>query len=61
MADPGAKEEDLQALRRELGLDKPYVEQYIVFISKLVRGDFGKSFIIAFPSLSCTAKSASLH
>ena len=49
MADPGAKEEDLQALRIELGLDKTYVEQYIVFISKLIRGDFGKSFMYRVP------------
>ena len=49
MADPGAKEEDLQALRIELGLDKTYVEQYIVFVSKLIRGDFGKSFMYRVP------------
>ena len=49
MADPGAKEEDLQALRIDLGLDKTYVEQYIVFISKLIRGDFGKSFMYRVP------------
>jgi peptide/nickel transport system permease protein len=49
MADPGAKEEDLQALRIELGLDKTYIEQYIVFVSKLARGDFGKSFMYRVP------------
>jgi len=49
MADPGAKEEDLQALRKELGLDRTYVEQYIIWISKLVRGDFGKSFMYRIP------------
>jgi len=49
MADPGAKEEDLQALRKELGLDRTYAEQYIVWISKLTRGDFGKSFMYRIP------------
>jgi ABC-type dipeptide/oligopeptide/nickel transport system permease component len=49
MADPGAKEEDLQALRKELGLDKTYVEQYIVWISKLARGNFDKSFMYRVP------------
>lgn len=49
MADPGAKEEDLQALRKELGLDRTYIEQYFVFLSKLVRGDFGKSFMYRVP------------
>jgi ABC-type dipeptide/oligopeptide/nickel transport system permease component len=51
MAEPGAKEEDLQALRIELGLDRTYVEQYAVFITKLTRGDFGKSFIYRIPVL----------
>ncbi|MBM3226516.1 MAG: ABC transporter permease, partial [Candidatus Tectomicrobia bacterium] len=51
MADPGAKEEDLQALRKELGLDRTYIEQYIIFISKLARGDFGKSFMYRVPVL----------
>jgi len=49
MADPGAKEEDLQALRKELGLDRTYVEQYVIFITKLARGDFGKSFMYRIP------------
>ncbi len=51
MADPGAKEEDLQALRVELGLDRTYVEQYVVFITKLVRGNFGTSFLYRIPVL----------
>lgn len=43
MAEPGAKEEDLQAIRREFGLDKSYVVQYLVFVKNILRGDFGKS------------------
>jgi peptide/nickel transport system permease protein len=43
MADPGAKEEDLQAIRHEFGLDKPWVVQYGIFIADLVQGDFGTS------------------
>jgi peptide/nickel transport system permease protein len=50
MADPGAKEEDLQALRREFGLDKSYLEQYVVFVTKIVRGDFGKSLYYRVPA-----------
>ena len=49
MAEPGAKEEDLQALRHEFGLDKPIYVQYGVYISKLVRGDFGKSLYYRVP------------
>ena len=51
MADPGAKDEDLQALRVELGLDRTYVEQYVVFATKLARGDVGKSFMYRIPVL----------
>jgi ABC-type dipeptide/oligopeptide/nickel transport system permease component len=51
MAEPGAKEEDLQALRREFGLDKPIYVQYGVFIAKLMRGDFGKSLYYRVPVL----------
>ena len=51
MAEPGAKEEDLQALRREFGLDKPIYVQYGVFVSKLMRGDFGKSLYYRVPVL----------
>ncbi len=49
MAEPGAKEEDLQALRHEFGLDKPIYVQYGLFVSKLVRGDFGKSLYYRVP------------
>jgi peptide/nickel transport system permease protein len=51
MAEPGAKEEDLQALRKEFGLDKPIYVQYGVWMSKVVRGDFGKSLYYRVPVL----------
>jgi len=51
MADPGAKEEDLRAIRKEFGLDKPWPVQYAVFVSSLVRGDFGKSIYYRVPAL----------
>ncbi|MGH7264844.1 MAG: ABC transporter permease [Candidatus Rokuibacteriota bacterium] len=38
-----ASEEDVQRLRVELGLDRPLHVQYGVFLSRLVRGDLGKS------------------
>ena len=50
MADPGAKEEDLQVIRKEFGLDKPWVIQYGVFVSNIVRGDFGKSIYYRIPA-----------
>jgi peptide/nickel transport system permease protein len=50
MAEPGAKEEDLQAIRREFGLDKTMVVQYYVFVKNLLRGDFGKSIYYRTPA-----------
>ena len=51
MAEPGAKEEDLQAIRREFGLDKPIVVQYVFFVKSMLRGDFGKSIYYRIPAL----------
>lgn len=33
------------------GLDKPLVEQFLVFMTSLVRGDFGTSFVFGTPAL----------
>ena len=38
-----ATEEDFANARRYLGLDRPYAEQYLSFVGKAVRGDFGTS------------------
>ena len=43
MAPPHFNEEQVEALRRAWGFDKPLAEQYWVFITKAVTGDFGKS------------------
>jgi len=40
---PEATAEQVEQLRREMGLDKPLVTQYTVYISGLFRGDFGFS------------------
>lgn len=37
-------EEEYQELRSELGLDKPYVEQYFIWIVNFCQGDFGVSY-----------------
>ena len=44
-------EEDLIVLARELGVDKPILVQYYQFISKLLHGDFGISFVYNQPVL----------
>ncbi|MDR6294027.1 MULTISPECIES: ABC transporter permease [Inquilinus] len=38
-------EEDLQRIRIALGLDRPFLVQYLGFLKGLVTGDFGRSFL----------------
>ena len=38
-----SSEEDIQNVRRQLGLDRSLHEQYVSFLAKAVRGDFGES------------------
>lgn len=51
LAEPGARAEDLQAIRQQFGLDRPVWVQYLAFMSSLVRGDFGQSFYYRVPVL----------
>jgi len=44
LAEPGASQADLDAIRQQFGLDQPLYTQYVSFITHLVRGDFGQSF-----------------
>ena len=45
-------EEQKQAVRVELGLDKPLPMQYLVWLGKLLRGDMGESYISGQPVFS---------
>ena len=36
-------------LKAELGLDKPFLVQYVNYVGKLIRGDFGMSYITRAP------------
>ncbi len=51
MLRPEATEEQVQALRDQLGLNDPLYEQFGRFISGLVRGDFGDSIWQRVPAL----------
>jgi peptide/nickel transport system permease protein len=42
--DPNLDPAAVEALKVELGLDRPMVEQYFVWLGNAVQGDFGKSF-----------------
>jgi len=44
-------EEDREVLAKELGVDKPLPVQYISFLSNMLQGDFGTSFVYNQPVL----------
>jgi peptide/nickel transport system permease protein len=46
-----ASPQDHAALRRSLGLDRPVAEQYLRFVGRAVRGDFGVSVRHRLPAL----------
>lgn len=48
---PGAPMELREATRARLGLDKPIPVQFIVYMSNILRGDFGKSILSKQPVL----------
>jgi peptide/nickel transport system permease protein len=41
----GASPEAVRALREELGLEQPIPVQYVIWLQRVARGDFGKSFM----------------
>ena len=47
----GATPELLHRMRVSLGLDQPFAVQYVVWLSHLIRGDFGRSLWTAQPVL----------
>ena len=42
-------DEVLNAVREQLGLDKPFLTQYAVWLGKLLRGDMGNSYVSGKP------------
>jgi len=44
-AGPQADPETREHIRRELGLDDPVWQQYLRFLGRAVRGDFGRSYV----------------
>ena len=44
-AGTNARPEQIEKIRQELGLDRPFHEQFITYISGLLRGDLGKSLL----------------
>ncbi|MBJ6134442.1 ABC transporter permease [Ochrobactrum sp. Q0168] len=46
-----ATPENVERVNRDLGLDKPLVQQYFIWIGNLLHGDFGRSFVLNRPVL----------
>ncbi|CAM2861497.1 ABC transporter permease [Helicobacter felis] len=44
-----ASKESVEALREQMGLNKPLLEQYFLYINHIFHGDFGKSFMSGEP------------
>jgi peptide/nickel transport system permease protein len=49
MAEPGARAEDLDRVRVEWGLDRPFPVQYLSFLKNIATGELGKSFNYEMP------------
>jgi ABC-type dipeptide/oligopeptide/nickel transport system permease component len=49
LAGPGAQNEDVEALRERLGLNRPLPLQYLSFVVDAARGDFDTSFAFRVP------------
>jgi len=48
--------EEVQRLRRDMGLDRPWFIQYITYASRAVRGDFGESLRYRQPAFELIAE-----
>jgi len=44
LSNPNVRPEDIERLRRALGLDRPVWQQYVAWLGAFVRGDWGYSF-----------------
>jgi peptide/nickel transport system permease protein len=51
LVEPGASRDDLEMVRKQLGLDRSLGVQYVSFVTSLFRGDFGQSFYYRTPVL----------
>lgn len=49
MAEPGARPEDLERVRMQWGLNRPWPIQYLSFLQNVITGELGKSFNYRLP------------
>jgi len=46
---PTALPEEVEALNRQLGYDRPFIERFVRYVFNMVRGDFGNSYLTGEP------------
>src|SRR6476469_8308087 len=51
LENPNVRPEDIARLKRQMGLDRPLVEQYLSWLWSFVRGDWGYSYADGRPVL----------
>src|SRR3546814_1389826 len=61
LIDPEASSIEIEAMRRNLGLDQPLPYQYLYFPGNVVTGDFGSSFASVEPPLPLDRKGTRLN
>lgn len=42
-------QEQVDILRTEMGLDRPFIEQFFSYLTNIIKGDFGKSYQLRMP------------
>ena len=50
LADPKLSSEEQAAIEERLGLDRPFVTQYGIWMARVARGDLGESFLYEVPN-----------
>jgi len=56
LAGPDATPESIEAIRRDMGLDRPLPVQYVLWLSHVVQGDLGKSVLSKLPVATVMAQ-----
>ena len=49
MIDPASDQALREALIQRYGFDRPLIEQYLIFMGNMLRGDLGEAFIYRLP------------
>ncbi len=57
MLPPESEVEDIETFKKQMGLDRPIIVQYLDFLRKVVlHGDFGDSFVAKIPAINLIAE-----